>query len=909
MSGPGQGHGGSLRGERRSFRARLVWFAAITSAVAAAMVCAALVTAYQLNTRSMVASHLESHGDVLVSTIAPMLAFNRPDAAANVLESLQAIDHLVLAQVFYADGRLFATRTIRSSRTPPEVTPMPGGLYRQPGWLFHHSPIAVDGEYVGTLTLAYDTRWLTVRAWALVATAFLAAALAMLAAVLVALRLQGSLAGPVREIIRTSRSVTESGDFSVTARRFADDELGELTDEFNAMLARIDGKTTEATMANDRFRLAVESSPNGMAMIDEHGKIILVNAAVERLFGYARAELVGQSVDLLVPPRFRVPHEAHRAGFYLQPQARAMGADRELCALRKDGTEFPVEIGLNPIPTENGLHVLSSIVDITERKQSEAALRDRERKLSMLTNAIPAFAWSSDSAGRTLTLNDQWYEYTGAVRTGSLDAAIGGAVHPEDQQRAGALWRCACSEGTPYESELRIRRRDGAYRWFLARAVPLRDEHGVIVSWFGTSTDIEDRVRAEVQRDELLDSERAARSEAERAGRMKDEFVATLSHELRTPLTAILGWSHMLQASRGGDPLAGEGLAAIERNARAQTRIIEDLLDMSRIVTGKIRLDVHQVRLPDILDSAIATIRPAAEAKGLQLQKIVDPQVGPIHGDANRLQQIAWNLLSNAIKFTPKGGRVQLALQRVDSHIELSVSDTGAGIAPEFLPHVFERFRQGDASTARAHTGLGIGLALVKHLAELHGGAVRAASPGPGQGATFTVVFPLAILHAAPRNAREERIHPTQVAPHQPGGSDSRPSAPDLSGLRVMVVEDERDARVLLQKLLETARVDVRAAASATEALDELEKFTPDVVISDIGMPHMDGYQFIRALRRRSAAKGGKTPAVALTAFARSEDRTRALMAGYQMHMAKPVEPAELLATIAALTSLRVPRT
>lgn len=898
-------HGGSPRGRRRSFRARLVWFAAITSAVAAGLVCAALVTAYQLNTRSMVAAHLESKGAVIGSAIATMLAFDRPHQAADVLEALSVIDHLVLAQVFYADGRLFATRTIQPGRTPPALTPMPRGLYREPGWLLHHAPIAVDGEHIGTLSLAYDTRWLTVRAWTHVATAFLAAILAMLAAILVALRLQASLAEPVQEIIRTSRSVTESGDFSVTARRFADDELGELTDEFNAMLARIAGKSAEATRANERFRVAVESSPNGMVKIDARGRIIMVNAAIEKLFGYTRAELVGQSVDLLVPPRYRVKHEAHRDGFYVEPQARAMGADRELCALRKDGTEFPVEIGLNPIPTEEGLRVLSSIVDITERKQAEAALRDRERKLTLLTNAIPAFVWSADSTGRTLTLNDRWYEYTGSTRTDSLDTAISSAMHPEDKQRIGALWRQAFSEGTTYESELRIRRRDGVYRWFLARAVPLRDDDDAIVGWFGTSTDIEDRKHAEMERDALLDSERAARSEAERAGRMKDEFVATLSHELRTPLTAILGWAHMLQAASVDEPLAAEGLAAIERNARAQTRIIEDLLDMSRIVNGKMRLDVQQVRLPDILDAAIATIRPAAEAKGLQLHKIIDPHVGPIHGDANRLQQIAWNLLSNAVKFTPRGGRVQLALQRVDSHIELSVSDTGDGIAPEFLPHVFERFRQGDASTARAHTGLGIGLALVRHLAELHGGSVRASSPGPNEGATFTVVFPLAIVHAAPRNAGEARIHPTQALLGPTGGLLGRPGTPDLSGLRVMVVEDERDARVLLQKLLETAQVDVRAAASAAEALEEIEKFTPDIVISDIGMPHMDGYQFIRALRRRSAARGGETPAVALTAFARSEDRTRALMAGYQMHMAKPVEPAELLATVAALTSLR----
>jgi PAS domain S-box-containing protein len=888
-------------GSVRSFRSRLMLLAALTGALAAGLVCAALVTAHQINIRAMVTEHLQSQGEVISFNVAATLIFDRPDEAVEALSSLQVVDHLVAAHLFDAEGWLFAARTLVDGHAPPGVAPMPPGLYREGGWLIHHAPVMHNEEQVGTLVLVYDTRWVTSRMWNQVATALLITALAMFAAVLVAQRLQRALAQPVQEIIRTSRRVAESGDFSLAARRFEDDELGELTNAFNTMLARIDQKSVEAKHAHEQFRIAVEASPNGMVMVDEQGRILLVNQTMERLFGYPRDELIGQPVDMLVPDRFQDKHAGYRHEFYRNPQSRPMGADRGLWAVHKDGSEFPVEIGLNPIPTEHGLRVLSSIVDITERKHAETELRDREERLTTLTNAVPAFVWSADPQGRTLSLNDQWYEYTGIGRDVPLDPTAEKVIYPADRARAAELWQQAAATGTPYEAELRIRRHDGEYRWFLTRAMPLRNDAAQVVGWFGTSTDIEDRKRAEMERDELLASERAARSEAERADRMKDEFVATLSHELRTPLTAILGWAHMLQAQSGDDPVIGEGLATIERNARVQTQIIEDLLDMSRIVTGKIRLDVQLVELPEVIDAAIDTIRPAAEAKGLQLQKIIDPNVGPVHGDTNRLQQIVWNLLSNAVKFTPKGGRVQVALQRVNSHIEINVADTGEGITPEFVPHLFERFRQADASSSRAHTGLGIGLALVKHLTELHGGSVLAHSPGKDHGATFTIMLPLAIMHRVPGPSEPPRRHPTRA----PAPAASRVRGPDLGGVRVLVVEDENDARLFIERLLLSAGAKVHSAASAAEALEKLRDFRPDVIISDIGMPYMDGYQFIRELRRRPAAAGGRIPAVALTAFARSEDRTRALMAGYQMHVAKPVEAAELLATVAALTSLK----
>ena len=404
--------------------------------------------------------------------------------------------------------------------------------------------------------------------------------------------------------------------------------------------------------------------------------------------------------------------------------------------------------------------------------------------------------------------------------------------------------------------------------------------------------------RAEEERVDLLKSEQAARSEAERASRMKDEFLATLSHELRTPLNAILGWSQILATgSRDADDLA-EGLRTIERNARAQTQIIEDLLDMSRIISGKVRLDVQRIDLAPVVRAAVDTVRPAAEAKGIRLQAVLDPHASPVSGDPNRLQQVFWNLLTNAVKFTPKDGRVQVLLERVNSHVEVSVIDTGEGISPEFLPHVFDRFRQADASTTRRHGGLGLGLAIVKQLVELHGGTVRVKSGGAGHGSTFSVMLPVTVIHAEPDPATEaQRRHPA-ARPPEGGVKDT---CPTLAGLYVLVVDDEADARALIKRVLEDCQAQVQTAGSVAEALAVMQSRLPDVLVSDIGMPEEDGYSLIRRVRQGCLHHSGRVPALALTAYARSEDRMKAISAGYQMHLAKPVEPAELIMMVASL--------
>jgi signal transduction histidine kinase len=394
--------------------------------------------------------------------------------------------------------------------------------------------------------------------------------------------------------------------------------------------------------------------------------------------------------------------------------------------------------------------------------------------------------------------------------------------------------------------------------------------------------------RAQDERQHLLESESAARREAERAGRIKDEFLATLSHELRTPLNAIFGWTQLIKMNPGDADAISEGIDVIDRNVRLQTELIEDLLDMSRIISGKVRLDMRPIKLPEVIDAALDSAMPALLAKSIRLEKAIAPNVGCVSGDPGRLQQVLWNLLTNAIKFTPKGGMIQVLGEQVDSHVEISVTDSGEGIAAEFLPQLFERFSQADASTTRHHGGLGLGLSIVRHLVEMHGGTIRAESLGVGHGATFRIQLPILALNSAGEPQ------------HDAGTLHRRTRLNDalrLKGLRILVVDDEPDARDLVRRFLIDCDAIPALAASAEEAVLLLESFKPNVIISDIGMPTQDGYAFMRSVRRQ----GSKIPAVALTAFARDEDRARSMKAGYQMHLRKPVDPAELIAAVASL--------
>ena len=397
-----------------------------------------------------------------------------------------------------------------------------------------------------------------------------------------------------------------------------------------------------------------------------------------------------------------------------------------------------------------------------------------------------------------------------------------------------------------------------------------------------------------IAREDALEREHAARQEAETANRAKDEFLATVSHELRTPLNAILGWAHMLRTNKLDQITQSRALETIERNAKSQAQLIEDILDVSRIVTGKLRLDVRPVELAPVVEAAIESVRPAADAKDIRIEAILDSRAGPVSGDPDRLQQIVWNLVANAVKFTGKGGRVQVRLDRVQSRIEIIVSDTGQGITAEFLPYVFDRFRQADATSTRRYGGLGLGLAIVRHLTEMHGGVVTVASPGEGLGATFTVKLPVIATHAG--EPESERAHAAS------GGSGSSLPPPNLDGVKVLVVDDEPDTCEMLRVMVGQFGAEVKTCSSSAEAMNLLKHWDPDVIVSDIEMPDEDGYELIRKVRQAEAsARGRLVPAVALTAYARVEDRVRALSAGYQMHIAKPAEPAELALVIASL--------
>jgi signal transduction histidine kinase/CheY-like chemotaxis protein len=406
--------------------------------------------------------------------------------------------------------------------------------------------------------------------------------------------------------------------------------------------------------------------------------------------------------------------------------------------------------------------------------------------------------------------------------------------------------------------------------------------------------------RLAAERARLLDNERAAREDAEMANRLKDEFLATLSHELRTPLTAVLGWARMLRSGHGDEKSLERGLASIERNATAQARLVDDLLDVSRIVSGKMRLDIRVVDLPAVVESAVEAVRPAASAKQIRLQTSLDPLAGPVVGDPDRLQQIVWNLVSNSVKFTPREGQVQVRLARSDAHVDIVVSDSGQGMAPDVVPHVFERFRQADSSSTRAHGGLGLGLALVKHLVELHGGSVAAQSAGPGQGATFAVRLPIRV---------DAKRTPAADVPRRDGEATAATVSPNgsLEDVRLLFVDDEVDTLELFTQILADTGAAIFTATSVAEAMVQFEQRRPDVLICDIEMPGEDGYSLVRRVRGLAADDGGAVPAVAVTAYGRAEDRLRLLAAGYDRYIAKPVEPSELVAVIVALAK-RSPR-
>jgi PAS domain S-box-containing protein len=637
----------------------------------------------------------------------------------------------------------------------------------------------------------------------------------------------------------------------------------------------------------------VDSADDAILSKDTNGIIRSCNRAAERLFGYTAAELIGKPVRILIP--------ADRQAEEDDILARIRRGERvdhfETKRVTKDGRLLDISLTISPVRDSTGTIVGASKIarDITEQRRAAMELAAQQAWFRITLASIGDAVIASDPEGHVSYMNATAERLTGwplaAAQGRQLEDVfeiVNETTREPVENPAGLVMRLGHIVGLANHTVLIGRH--GAEYPITDSAAPIRDAEGRMLGVVLVFRDVSEERRAEgaiaEQGERLLKAERIARAEAERASRVKDEFVAMVSHELRTPLNAILGWTQLTLKAKH-DPAAVErGLEVIVRNTRVQAQLISDLLDISRIVSGKIALQIQSVSLTSIVGEAIETVQQEAEAKSIALRTELEDGVGFVAGDPARLQQVVWNLLSNAVKFTPPGGHIVVGLRGMNGHAQITVADDGVGIRAEFLPHVFDRFHQADRSITRRFGGLGLGLSIVKHLVELHGGAVRAESAGEGKGSTFVITLPTSSA-AADSDAGEaevrERIATEAIA---------------LQGIRVLVVEDDPDTREFLTRLLDSHGALVVSTASAREALDNFHQARPQILLSDIGLPDMDGYQLIQRIRQQDASAGGTIPAIALTAYARSDDRTRALRAGYQAHVVKPVEAAELLATI-----------
>ncbi len=636
----------------------------------------------------------------------------------------------------------------------------------------------------------------------------------------------------------------------------------------------------------------LDASVDGIFAFDRELRVIAWNRAMQRISGLSSEEVLGKSAVEVFP----FLHEGHE-GSLLSALA---GRDAVCQNHPYGGSETGAfECRYSPLVDEAGSIAggIGIITDITPRKQAEKAVQTAYRQLAFHVESSPLAVVEWDSDFRV----SRWSQSAERLFGWKADEVIGKHVNEwqfvfTDDVDAVALVTNRQREGVEVQGVLSNRNytRAGSILFCEWYNSVLRDDRGQLVSVLSLVLDVTAREKAEQERAALLVRERDARQHAEEADRLKDEFLATLSHELRTPLTSILGWASMMRSGEVEGSNTTRALETIERNARAQARLIDDLLDVSRIITGNLRLDLNPLNLKPIVEAAVDALRPTADVKGIEVRTQFEPAECLVKGDSNRLRQVIWNLLSNAIKFTSRGGSVKIELRCVDSNARLTVSDTGEGIAESFLPYVFDRFRQAEPSIARKQGGLGLGLAVVRHLVELHGGRIRAESEGLGQGSTFTVDLPLAQERRDPARAEERR----REIERRRGRSSDRVR---LDGVHILLVEDDDDSRKLLGTMLKRYGARVTSTKSAAEALDVFSKELPDVLISDIGMPDQDGYDLIRKLRGLPAEKGGQTPAIALTGYASRKDREHALAAGYHKHMAKPIEQSEMIAAIASL--------
>jgi PAS domain S-box-containing protein len=619
------------------------------------------------------------------------------------------------------------------------------------------------------------------------------------------------------------------------------------------------------------------------------------------MFGYTAKEAIGQSIRLIIPADLQ-----HEEDDVLRRVRAGEVVDHyETVRQTKSGRLVQISLTVSPIKSPDGTIVGASKIarDITQTRRLERDARhfaaivassDDIDRVQRDARRLAAIVESSEDAIVGKDLNSIVTSWNAAAeRMFGYAAAeiIGKSVRliiPDDRQHEedDVLRRIRDGQRIEHFETLR-RKKDGTLFPVSLTISPICSERGVVIGASKIARDISDRIRADEERRRLLEMARSA-------NRLKDEFLATLSHELRTPLNAIVGYSRMLQAGMlaGGEKQA-KALETVVRNAASLTQIVEDVLDVSRIVSGKLRLNVQAVELSQIVREAVETSQPAADAKKIRLDVIVDPRGTLVSGDPDRLRQVLWNLCSNAVKFSERGGRVEVRLERVNSHVEVTVSDNGLGIDPAFLPHLFERFSQADAGTNRVHRGLGLGLAISRHLVELQGGRISAHSDGLGRGSTFRIELPVRGVEAIIGD--EIRVHP--AAPDSAGAL----RVPRLDGIRILVVDDDRDALALSREILEVTGATVTTADSGQDALDKLAKGIADVLIADLGMPRMDGFELIEKIRASGEVAIREIPAAALTAFARSEDRTRAMRSGFEVHLSKPIEPGELMAAAATL--------
>ena len=654
----------------------------------------------------------------------------------------------------------------------------------------------------------------------------------------------------------------------------------------------------DAAELSNRLAAIVASSDDAIISKSLDGVIVTWNEGATRIFGWQPEEVIGRSITILIP--------ADRLEEEPAILARIRAGQRvdhyQTVRVRKDGSFVDISLSISPVRNAAGDIVGASKIarDITQQKRAEQALRVSNERFRLMADSAPVLIWMADHTKARNWFNKSWLDFTG--RTPDQEAGFGWTqnVHEDDLARCLQAYAEGFDTREPFGSEYRLRRADGQPRWIIERASPLFEGPAHSFSgYIGSCVDITESKQLQADREETLKAERAAREEAERVGRLKDEFLATVSHELRTPLNAILGWSTLMRRLDPGSDDHKRGLETIERNARVQGEIIADLLDMSRIISGKVQLDVQSIDLAEVINAALDAVKLSIEAKKLRLRVTLDARAGRLRGDPGRLQQVIWNLLTNAVKFTPSGGRIDVVMERVNSHVEVCVEDSGVGIKPEFLAFVFDRFRQADSSTTRRHGGLGLGLSIVKHLVELHGGSVRVKSAGEGQGSTFIVALPISVMRIE-ESSRVER----------PAFSDvdvSTIELPSLAGVRALVVDDQEDARILICRLIEENGGRCVLAESSAQALTLIGQEDVNILISDIGMPDFDGYELIRKVRALHSSQLRNLPAIALTAYARADDRQRALLAGFQMHVSKPVEPRELIAGIASLLNLSAP--